>query len=518
MNAIGFKNFRRFLDFPVLEFGGINLMIGSNNSGKSTIVKALLLMRDFLTQKIQKTGEGPFIITPEFRFDSSFIHIGSFRRAFCNKCTDNQNVMSFATEIENFFFEVEIKGDRAKDTVSPCVTKLSIKDYKRNILFEFDFSLLLMKASFFSTNQEEDKSGDYKSAAIQARKLLEEQLEQVKSSNDYENKFSDIVKINDEIQRIDTKLKSLGKIDDNNELSASFDMKPSEYVPGRLMFPELVRLFIKYSTEKKVSDIPSHSKNTDENKILLDGKSPIIKEMADELEILLSSEQIEYIYAHSASQQVLYQIKDSNDFLSKTVHDFFMSRISEGDTEYDFVKEWMEKFNIGTSFQIGTIAGEAYQVSITGFDGNVVQLADEGMGTIQMMILLFRLATLIRRYHGYQTHVIILIEEPEQNLHPAYQSLLADLFYEVNSKYGYRFIIETHSEYLVRKSQVIVATKYSDDLENIPFRTYYMPKDRVPYKMVYTRSGRFENNFEEGFFDEAGKSNLILLRKEREMI
>lgn len=514
MNAIGFNNFRRFLEFPDLEFGGINLMIGSNNSGKSTIVKALLLMRDFLTQKIQKKSENSGLIIPEFRFDSSFIHIGSFNRAFCNKCAAGQNIMSFATEIDHFRFEVEIKGDRVKDTVPPFVTKLSIKDNKRNILLEFDFSLLLMKASFFNDNLE-DKTHDDKDSFIQEKKLLEEELKKVKSDV---SKLNDIVRINDEILRIDAKLKTFNNIDDHNELSASFTIVPSETVPGRLMFPELVRLFCKYSTGGKISEFAPLVKNTEDNKVILYGKSQIINDMANELEILLYSEQIEYIYAHSASQQVLYQIKDSNDFLSKTVHDFFMSRISEDDDEYKFVKEWMAKFNIGISFNIDTIAGEAYQVSIMGFDGNVVQLADEGMGTIQMMILLFRLATLIRRYHGYQTHVIILIEEPEQNLHPAYQSLLADLFFEVNSNYGYRFIIETHSEYIVRKSQVIVATKFAEDLENNPFRTYYMPKDRIPYKMIYTCSGRFENNFDEGFFDEAGKSNLILLKKERGMI
>lgn len=151
------------------------------------------------------------------------------------------------------------------------------------------------------------------------------------------------------LQNIDVKLKSLSKIDDHNELSASFDMKPSENVPGRLMIPELVRLFCKYSTDKKVSDISAHSKNTDQNKIILDGKSAIINEMADELEILLSSEQIEYIYAHSASQQVFLNYPSGVFFMNVSVGDaktiqkeYGVICKNEDDTDTDILDEEKE--------------------------------------------------------------------------------------------------------------------------------------------------------------------------------
>ena len=52
--------------------------------------------------------------------------------------------------------------------------------------------------------------------------------------------------------------------------------------------------------------------------------------------------------------------------------------------------------------------------------------------------------------------------------------------------------------------------------ENNHFKVYYLPSDGlVPYEMKYMVSGRFENKFGEGFFDEAGKANLITLRKEK---
>ena len=48
MNKIGFKNFRRFVDFKPIEYKDITFLVGRNNSGKSTMVKALLLISDYL--------------------------------------------------------------------------------------------------------------------------------------------------------------------------------------------------------------------------------------------------------------------------------------------------------------------------------------------------------------------------------------------------------------------------------------------------------------------------------------
>jgi predicted ATPase len=144
-----------------------------------------------------------------------------------------------------------------------------------------------------------------------------------------------------------------------------------------------------------------------------------------------------------------------------------------------------------------------------------IDLADKGMGSIQLAILLLRLATLIRKYRGQD--LTVLLEEPEQNLHPAIQSMLADLVHDINKNFGVQFIIETHSEYLVRKSQVIVGRKYDSEekAKENPFRIYYLPQSGLAYSIGYTLNGRLTEKFEPGFFDEAGKSNFYLMRKER---
>lgn len=254
-----------------------------------------------------------------------------------------------------------------------------------------------------------------------------------------------------------------------------------------------------------------------------------------DLKKLLDTLNVEYISAHAANQNTLYNTADRNDYIAQTVHEFYREKIVLGEEEFRFVQDWMKQFEIGTSFDITSIDGEAYQVRIIDDDGSSVPLADKGMGSIQMMILLLRLATIMRRNKKTNTEIgevnlfddqtpslptTVIIEEPEQNLHPKMQSLLADLFCYLTSEANLRFLIETHSEYLIRKSQVIVSGENyvnEDDLkENNMFKVYYLPSDgAMPYEMRYTLSGRFANKFGEGFFDEAGKANLITLRKEK---
>jgi hypothetical protein len=42
-----------------------------------------------------------------------------------------------------------------------------------------------------------------------------------------------------------------------------------------------------------------------------------------------------------------------------------------------------------------------------------------------------------------------------------------------------------------------------------------MPAHGLPYSMEYKTTGRFEERFGSGFFDEASNSNMALIRLER---
>ncbi len=199
--------------------------------------------------------------------------------------------------------------------------------------------------------------------------------------------------------------------------------------------------------------------------------------------------------------------------ISMAIHDFHQLKLEESSEERTFVLNWMKNFDIGVDFKIEPQASEAYTFKVKPelelvSKENWIHLGDKGMGSIQAMTLILQLATIIRKYKGQTDGCIVMIEEPELNMHPKLQSKLADLFYEINEKYGIRFIVETHSEYLIRKTQVIVANQnYIDQKdvdENNEFRVYYFPTKEIPYDMRFRADGKFINEFESGFFDIAG--------------
>lgn len=240
-------------------------------------------------------------------------------------------------------------------------------------------------------------------------------------------------------------------------------------------------------------------------------KDGFILEIADELEQIINNTSLEYIYAHGVNQKVLFNYNDKNDYMAQTLHDFMVEKISK--VERDFICEWLKEFDLGTDFDVHSIGGEAYIIQIKDKAGKMVYLADMGMGANQLVILILRLAILIHRHRIVNKTVYrptVVIEEPEQNMHPGYQSKLATLFHYIHETYGFNFIVETHSEYLVRRSQVIVAHKKyqnDNDLNNNPFKVYYFPSDGMPYEMQYRKDGKFSNEFGKGFYDEA--TNLL---------
>lgn len=186
---------------------------------------------------------------------------------------------------------------------------------------------------------------------------------------------------------------------------------------------------------------------------------------------------------------------------------------------HEFVNEYLKFFEIGVDHQVincgkvGRHNFDKYSIKIQEPDGKWLHLADKGMGSSQVFKLIVDIAQVI--FYKSNFHGIVIVEEPEQNLHPSLQSKLTDFFYAIHQKYGVQFMIETHSEYIIRRSQVLLAQfcrAVDPDTEyEFPFQCFYFPADSEPYSMSYRTDGAFEKDFGPGFFDVANESILQLL-------
>jgi AAA15 family ATPase/GTPase len=168
-----------------------------------------------------------------------------------------------------------------------------------------------------------------------------------------------------------------------------------------------------------------------------------------------------------------------------------------------FINTWLSRFGIidfKSELQVQSVAGVGYEVSVKK-NGKTLHLTEMGYGFTQLIPII--LATCMAE------NKIIIIEEPEANLHPALQSQLADLFSEAATvKYiTNQFIIETHSEYLIRKLQYLTLKSQLHPEDTVIY--YFSPPNEISdnssqiRKIEIQADGSLTDEFGTGFFDEA---------------
>ena len=227
----------------------------------------------------------------------------------------------------------------------------------------------------------------------------------------------------------------------------------------------------------------------------------------------LNFEGVNYIGTTSVSVKRLYPESDTSELLTRLVF--------KSDSDFSFTNKWLWKLGLGNTLEIVPAPhGVGYFIYIVSKRGKTTTrtlLADFGLGVSHMLVILLLIDAWGKKDGGYNhnRYPTFILEEPEAHLHPSFQSQLADIFLDAYKTYGLRFIIETHSEYLIRKSQVLVSQmgfKSNDESNTLaPFSAYYFPKTGKPYSLGYRKDGYFANSFGKGFYDESASLTFELL-------
>ncbi len=258
-----------------------------------------------------------------------------------------------------------------------------------------------------------------------------------------------------------------------------------------------------------------------------------------------------YVSSSRANVDRLYTLDGKDDF-SILLQNYFEKKrlyleyqknkynIGKRDYEIDsFMNSWIEKFGIGKAI-ILSVDKEGLGVQIRLQKANEYEgrlLADEGYGITQLVSILLQIETAIlsakgekvNHYFGMESfdnydfnkfHYeinTIAIEEPEIHLHPKYQSLLADMFVEAYKVYNIQFVIETHSEYLIRKLQLLASNNNKGKkIDRADISLYYVnsfdDKSKQKVKRIGICSdGYLDDTFGEGFYDEATRLSRQLM-------
>ena len=231
---------------------------------------------------------------------------------------------------------------------------------------------------------------------------------------------------------------------------------------------------------------------------------------------------------------------DANDSFTKMVKRYFAARRAYKNSKENgilgqdsFISKWIRKFELGYAVGIEmNESGSSFTIRLykDADDKSGSLLAEEGYGVTQLVVLLLRIETAIFESKkillndGFEeneqpiysfSESTIAVEEPEVHLHPKFQSMLAEMFIDAYSNYNVHFIIETHSEYIIRRLQLLVANKKIKNTD-ISILYVYDEKNRPGYepqvkKIGICKDGMLNGSFGEGFFDEADMLSMFLL-------
>ena len=548
MDSITFKNFRQFKDETTFELKNINILVGKNNSGKSTLTKGFRLYLDNLknlrinladihtTKAKDESGKDMYIgrrYTPFFRMVNAFNnpHLGTYGRAFSKESKDDY--ILFSARFGHIVIETIVsryyRGDDGNivdcfNKSSAPISQITISDdnmasrcilnFEKHIqTIEIDARENSVLYKVWKKNVEEIQSR-YKRIHMRPDYWDSEDKMRIDRFNLYLSvKHKECIKFEIDLLH-DT---FAGSIYDSFDCGsdASFYLYPTLLKYALENCGESPDFFYNYVCEEDSMLHELSNVKVDQeayHDYSLDFLEDVFTRTRDDLTHFINQVQVEYIEAHSVTHSIVYNGSDKNDYMAQTILHYLNENIRENDSEKEFIENWMMKFDIGEDFEIESIGGECYKLGIiedVDHPENITPLLDKGVGSNQIMILLLQLATIMHKNRGASVPPMVIIEEPEQNLHPKLQSCLADLFREVYlypqkenpQSRGISFIIETHSEYLVRKSQVLVAKRISSEAN--PFAVFYMEKGKEPRQIRYQNDGVFYDDFGDGFYDEA---------------
>jgi predicted ATPase len=258
----------------------------------------------------------------------------------------------------------------------------------------------------------------------------------------------------------------------------------------------------------------------------------LIKLLEKEMELFnklieKSALKLDYLEAVRANTRRLYNFRSDGTNFNQLLQQFLNFKKYSFDDQFEgkgeaihFFKKWLANFNIATDIEVTNVEGAMNKIALIRKNGEKVNLADVGYGMTQLLPILIKVLSfsykmeaifygkgIIANEINHPNGRLLLLEEPETNLHPKLQSLLADFLVDVAKEFHITLLVETHSEYLIRKLQYLTAKKeitpadtaiyYFYDPENVPAGKKQVERIRIE------TDGSLDKDFGTGFFDEA---------------
>lgn len=498
LTGFGIENFRLFGEQTWFDFTSINILTGPNSSGKSSLTKAMLL----INENIKKNGFPYEYLDTDF----SLTNIGDYSKYLTNQ--ENEIVFKIPFELniitgwflfvsykpykgKMVFNNIEIKG---KNDI--CLLKITNTFQENDVDYVVYNSNIYINIRYLSASVKVNKNSKYDNSEF----LFEYSTQFFDKIKNEPNIINELKLI--EIESLENKMifEPLQVFFSEHEDLSIFH---EEYEILNTNLFELIKKRMPYLDIKEDDIIDSYLYNLD-----YFWQEHVVATIIKPFKEFISKYKINYIRPISLNNERLFTATTTNillrENLLKLKYDIYLKKI---------VEEQLIIFEIGDKIEVETVESSALVAYIIK-DNKRVNIADLGTGHVQILNIILALNA---------DDSFTILEEPETFLHPALQSKLADLIVsKFSSKYT-RFnniLIETHSEYLIRKMQYLIA---KCELQNSEVNIFYFNKSdtresnpELFYKIEIENNGILKRPFGTGFYDEANNlnMNLFLLTKD----
>lgn len=150
-------------------------------------------------------------------------------------------------------------------------------------------------------------------------------------------------------------------------------------------------------------------------------------------------------------------------------------------------------------------------------------LTENGSGYLRVLHLITKLTTFLSTPEEMQVHIMdsllnqtfLILEEPETNLHPDFQCLLAEMFVDFTRNSKNILLIETHSEVFIRTVQSLCAEDQLDE-SRLMILNFGVKNNLGKIKpILLNEKGELTDDFFSGFYDVNNKLKERLLSKSK---
>ncbi len=273
-----------------------------------------------------------------------------------------------------------------------------------------------------------------------------------------------------------------------------------------------------FSIQDALGEILYSSRENEEMKSTSHGQQLVEDVMTQDVTNSLS-----YVSSTLVSVKRLYPLEADDEF-TQILKRYIIASQNCQRADYvpnTFMNHWVQRFGIGERIRVESdsdMLGVIIRLC-QGGDKHGTLLADFGYGITQLFAIMLRIELAILDGKSPTT---IAFEEPEVHLHPRFQSILAELFVDAYKTYNIQFIIETHSEYLIRSTQTLVAQSLIPPTDISLIYVYDANPEKRPLYVPQVKQidiaddGRLTDTLGSGLLDEANNLSLDLLRAMKE--